>query len=102
MPEEIRRNTYAEADRLRVQEEVARAVETNRRTLSYGRTSHTRNLSVAATFARTCSKKLSRSTPRARRRETDSTTRFTTPRPSCPPSSSAARLPTGATPSVTP
>ena len=29
MPEEIRRNTYAEADRLRVQEEVARAVETN-------------------------------------------------------------------------
>ena len=29
MAEEIRRNTYAEADRMRVQEEVARAVETN-------------------------------------------------------------------------
>ena len=29
MPEEIRRNSYAEADRMRVQEEVARAVATN-------------------------------------------------------------------------
>ena len=29
MPEEIRRNTYAEADRMRVQEEVARDAETN-------------------------------------------------------------------------